>query len=352
MLDKALSTSYKIQKSFGYRGTAFVRNVLFKKYLDQIFGTSIRFCITGGSSISKDTLRMINLFGYPLVNGYGSTEIGIVSLCNSNSIDDRLSTSIGTPFESVSFKKEGDRLFVLSKSSSTHFITEDDEVFLKEREWIDTADIVNIVDNKYYLFGRDDEIVVLSNGENISLAAIEKEIVIPSAKEFSLVKTDNNQIALVAVFDRFFNPGIAADQLKAALNHDFGKYISKVFYTNVELPKANSIKYKRFEIAKLIKSNKENYLTLEDLVDKGDLIKESSDNKLLSEVVDVFAKVLANNSVKPDSHFYNDLGGDSLRYFVLLAEIEKHFGIEIKIEDNSKAPYTPREIASIIGGMK
>ena len=48
----------------------------FKEVRSQIFGDSICFLITGGSSISHDTLAFFNAIGYHLADGYGMTEIG------------------------------------------------------------------------------------------------------------------------------------------------------------------------------------------------------------------------------------------------------------------------------------
>ena len=59
--------------------------------------------------------------------------------------------------------------------------------------------------------------------------------------------------------------------------------------------------------------------------------------------------MFSENEIKATSHFYNDLGGDSLRYFILLAEIEKKFGVEIHIDDLESAPYTPKDFALFIG---
>ena len=47
---------------------------------DSLFGKSVLFCISGGSYIKEDTLRLINGLGYPLYNGYGMTEAGVTSV--------------------------------------------------------------------------------------------------------------------------------------------------------------------------------------------------------------------------------------------------------------------------------
>lgn len=349
--EKALSLSYKLQKTFGLFGTGFVRDHLFKKYLSLILGTSIRFMITGGSFIKEDTLRVINLLGYPLVNGYGSTEVGIVSLSSSSSISDRMSSSIGKPFDSISFKIENNHLLVSSKSSSSHIITPQDELFISKPTYIDTLDNASIVNDKYYLLGRSDEIVIKENGENISLPQIEKELLIPSSKEFVLVKMPNDEIYLVASFDKLLDPALCAKELKEALNNSYSKYITKVLYTTIDLPKANEIKYKRHELSKLIEGSPNDFIPLSELNEKSSVIKENVSNGILNGVIDVFTKFFNDKEVNENSHFYNDLGGDSLHYFMLLNEIEEKFNIEIML-DSSNPPYTPNEFLFQIEASK
>mgnify|MGYP003296708930 FL=1 len=99
-------------------GSNFVRSKLFASYLDNIFGKSIQFCITGGSHISDQTLRIINGIGYPLVNGFGSTEIGISSFASPKPLKVRISESIGKPFDTFEYKLgEHDELLVKGKSA-------------------------------------------------------------------------------------------------------------------------------------------------------------------------------------------------------------------------------------------
>lgn len=143
--NKFIDLSIKIQKLFPKKGPKFIRKVLFKKYLDKIFGPSISFCISGGGNISYDTLRIINGLGYPLMNGYGATEIGIVSLENSNKILNRISGSIGYPLGDISFdlkvNNNVSNLFVKGNSTANKIMSKDNWESYKDKE-IDTNDIV------------------------------------------------------------------------------------------------------------------------------------------------------------------------------------------------------------------
>ena len=86
--------------------------------MNQILGNSYGFCVSGGTAISEDMLKVLNGVGYPVVNGYGSTEIGISSFTNPNKIKARLLTTIGEPFENYKYEiSKGKELLVMTGSA-------------------------------------------------------------------------------------------------------------------------------------------------------------------------------------------------------------------------------------------
>ncbi|HZK29340.1 MAG TPA: class I adenylate-forming enzyme family protein, partial [Clostridia bacterium] len=70
---------------------------------DQLVGNSLYIAVSGGGYILPETLRTLNGLGYYLVNGYGMTEIGIYSVVNSETLDDRLDGNVGSPQSNDSF---------------------------------------------------------------------------------------------------------------------------------------------------------------------------------------------------------------------------------------------------------
>ena len=347
-LKKALKTSYFLQKHCKSMGLSIVRNCMFKKYLNLIFTDSIRFCISGGAFLNPEALRLINLIGYPLMNGYGSTEIGITSLNKSKTIDQRLSSSLGDPFSSVSYKIENDYLLVKSPSSTSRLINgEGKEERLSHEEYINTYDKAKLVDGKYYLLGRDDEVVVLENGENISLALKEKELSLNKCQEYALVEK-NHQIILIASYDKMTPLDAIREELKG-VNNEKG-FISQIYYTTLPLPKANSIKYKRHQLVELLTKEKQSFILLNELEKNEESLKEEYNEEMLNKIIDIYASIFNGEKISPNSHFYNDLNGDSLRYFMLLNKIEEEFKIEINISEASTAPYTPNEFLRRVRG--
>ena len=348
-LNKALKTSFFLQKCFKSAGLAIVRNLMFKKYLNMIFSNSIRYCISGGAFINPETVRMMNLIGYPLVNGYGSTEIGITSLNQGKDISSFFSTSIGEPFSSISYKVVDDYLYVKSPSCCSSYIDKNGErIVVSHEDWINTFDKVKVEDGQYYLLGRDDEVVVLPNGENISLSLKEKEINLPKAQDHVLL-INNGKIILIASYNELVPISLVKNELSQIDNQK--GIISSIYYTTSKLPKANSLKHKRYQILELFNKDKELFIHLDTLVKNEEKLTSKHEDELLNKVISAFSSIFPNEKINANSHFYNDLGGDSLRYFMLLNKMEEVFDITINIEDYNKAPYTPEEFMDIIRGQ-
>ena len=344
-LARAFRFSYFLQKSFGSVGNYLVRYGFFRKYLKNIFGSSIKYCISGGAFISEDTLKTINLLGYRLVNGYGTTEIGITSLTNSNSIKNRMVSSIGQPFEFVEYKLENDALLVKSSSISTHIICDEKEITIGD-EFVNTKDIAKQENNRYFLLGRADEIVIQSDGENLSIPLLEKQLSLPLANEFALV-AKNNEIILVASYNKTEDINKIISELDAISKSKTGTHISGIYYTNRHFEKANLIKVKRGLLLKQLEENKKDFISLKYLKEHVDQIKESIDSEFFELVLNSFKKVFPEAEINKNSNFYNELGGDSLKYFVLLSDIETKLGrgLEVNIEN---PPLTPEEFVKEI----
>jgi long-chain acyl-CoA synthetase len=89
-------------------GTLFSK-LAFKEVRDNLFGDSICFMITGGSSISKDAMCFFNYIGYHLADGYGMSEIGITSVELSKKKRILNDCYIGKPMDGMEYRRERDR---------------------------------------------------------------------------------------------------------------------------------------------------------------------------------------------------------------------------------------------------
>jgi len=346
--NKALAFSTGFQKRHPKRGAKFVKNVLFKAYIDKILGKSLQFCITGGTAVSIETLQIINGLGYPLVNGYGSTEIAISSFVNAKSIKGRNSLSIGEPFKNYEYSLN-ERSELCVKTNAGYHAALIDGVFVDrdQTQPIETKDICDIEFDKYYIKGRLDEIFVGRNGENYSLPRIENSIKSAYATDMVCVENEG-KIALVLSYDKVIPHNIIKKDLSNIIhNENFTKYaIGKIFVTNAELPKANGIKIKRNLIQSMLKEGK--ILAVD--ISMGSEVNEKVEYNpaLLEKIIAVFEEITKAQNIKSNSDFFIDLGGDSLSYFELVSKIENELNLTLEI--NIQVTRTP--LAFTLQAMK
>ncbi|MBO4668030.1 MAG: AMP-binding protein, partial [Bacilli bacterium] len=184
---QGITFSLKLQKVFPRLGSRFAKKA-FRRVRDNVFGDSIKFMISGGSYIPLDTLRLINGIGYPLVNGYGMSEIGITSFETRANIKHRIKGSIGQPLDNVEYLIDNEVLMVKSKSMCSKIITMDQEMLISHDEYFKTCDLAyQDAKGYYYLKGRLDDVVTLVSGEKINPDLVEKEIFLPDALHYSVL---------------------------------------------------------------------------------------------------------------------------------------------------------------------
>lgn len=343
--EKALKLSLFIQKNAPYKGPKFVREKLFASYLDNIFGTTIAFCITGGSQISEKTLRIMNGLGYSLHNGFGSTEVAITSFADCRSLKARLSTNVGKPFDVFEYKiGEGNELLIRGASTYNAILIDGKFVENNHKDWIHTADSAEIVDGNYFVRGRMDEIFVGNNGENYSLPIIEKDFKANFATDVVAIPVREKELGLVVVFDEKCSDYQIKSDLSSIINSEAFKNhdIKEVYIVHHEIEKANGMKIKR----NLIKKEFKNFdkVKIEDYLDKE--FKFEVNEEILNIIKDKFRNALGKDEVNDNSDFFTDLGGDSMSYYEMIESLESEFNIELTLNDGFKR--TPVQFAILI----
>jgi len=337
---KALRISTRIQSRHPKHGAGFVKNVLFKGYIDKILGKSLQFCITGGTAISEETLKIINGLGYPLVNGYGSTEIAISSFVNPKTIKSRNSLSIGEPFRNYKYSlNKQHELCVVTNAGYNSALINGIFVERDKNGPIETNDICYDEFDKYYIKGRLDEIFVGKNGENYSLPKIEKSLMSNLATDTVCVSC-GGKMALVLSYDKNIPHNLIKKDLSNIIhNENFTKYaIGKIFVTNDELPKANGIKIKRNVVQSMLDNGQ--ILSLDISMSNDENEKIELNPIIYDKVIKSFKEVLKVERIENDSDFFIDLGGDSLSYFELVSALENEF--ETPLEINIQVTRTPK----------
>ncbi len=314
----------------------------FKEVRQSLFGDSIRFCISGGSFLRPSAQYMMNGIGYSLYNGYGTSEIGITSCELENSNRKRNLGSIGKPFASVEYQIVDGCLCVKGKSTCHEIIV--DKKREKVGSYFETLDLVEKgKDGRYYIKGRKSDLIIGESGENINPDDLESRFDFSSYPVLSSSILGLGEEKEVVTF---------VIQLPASvLREEVEKIKEYVLSINSSLPSASNIKSLVFTFSPLqaegaikvsraylrrgIQEGKIRLLTFEELFESKQVLSSSDLAQILK---DIFSEVLhiEKEMISEDSQFELDLGGNSLDYYNLLAQINSRFNCNI--EYNPDAP--------------
>lgn len=358
--NKGIALSNKLQSKFPRLGLAFAKKA-FKEIREQAFGNSIRFLISGGGFISKETLTILNGLGYPIYNGYGMSELGIASVELSFNASIRNDALIGKPFPSIEYKLEAhengsDELLIRGSSLCIEIIDGDNIIKRTPEEWFHTKDAAIKEKNGYRLVGRVDDIVVDDSGELISPEVVESSFNISEAKCVAFVKNNGNNCLILEFKDKTPNIKKRSAFAKAVKQNASLKSVYQIaeFYEIVgaNIPLALECKIKHRELNNMFKDKKELFVkydikSLENESEEEVLSKDIEET--LVTVIEVFASVfeVEAKDINKDTHFLYDLSGTSIQYFSLLTELGNKMDVEIGYDSESPLA-TPLDFAKYI----
>ena len=231
-----------------------------------------------------------------------------------------------------------------------------DEVITNYNEYFNTFDIVFIYkNNKYYIQGRTDDVVLTENGEKINPDVIEQTLNIPSAERYSLLgikNGDNLELSLVLELK------LPLSEIKInKINNDVENVINnlkkenyninKIYYTFDPIAAVTAIKVSRKILSKWIEDG---IVRLHLFTELKDLKIESLDElsiEVSNSIIKIFQDVLnINKNIDLNEHFIFDLGGTSLDYLTLLMKIEEKY--DFKFHQNDEACYTVLQFTNYV----
>ena len=136
---------------------------------------NLRYLGCGGAKFPPEVLNILKEKDVRIIQGYGATECGGIGF--SWEMDPLRPDTIGKPHELMEVKLEEGELLVKSRSLMSGYYNdiEGTKEVLKDG-WYYTGDLAEIDDEGYVnLVGRKKNLIILSNGENISPEEIEKK---------------------------------------------------------------------------------------------------------------------------------------------------------------------------------
>lgn len=323
-----------------------IRRKAMKQVRDGLFGDSISYMITGGSMISKDVLTFFNSIGYHLSNGYGMSEIGITSVELSNNQKILNNASVGVPLPGIEYKiDENNELSVRSKTLANYIISGKDKIITKGN-WFSTHDLARKEKDRYYLLGREDDLVVSITGENLNPNLVEEKLMVNNVNALCLINgRDNKTPILLVSINKYLKPELSKrlqEELKAKIKeNNLDQQIGKI-----ELIAEPFIKGDEFKINR--KRLEQDYYNGALSVYSAENLSNDEDDEISFRIKELFGVALNKTpeEISSDADFFLDEGGTSLDFFVIVGKIQDEYGVNISSIDNQ--PHSVKDIANYI----
>lgn len=349
--EKGLALSVRLQNLLPGVGPEISKGLL-KEVTSQLFGPSVLFCINGGSYLRDSAMELLNGLGYCMHNGYGMSEIGITSVELRSRPKYRNLNTVGRPFDSVEYRlDEQGILQVRGSSLCTRKLVNGKEQQLEG--WFNTGDNMTCENGYYTILGRQGDVVIGENGENINPDAIEKLFLLGKAKQLSVLGLpgENGQELSMVVQLSPYTPEQTVQAIRQEvyeINQTLpaASAIRKFYFTADELAPPTAVKVSRAQLQKKIAAGE---VRLTSFADYTVASAEGEDSPLMEDVKKIIAQVLEIpvDTVEAGSHIFFDLGGSSIQYFSILTALSEHFEIS-GYDKTDKYCYTPKEICEYI----
>lgn len=212
---------------------------LVKLYGKPFLGGNLKFIISGAANVPPKLIAEFDELGIQLFAGYGMTEGANLTTGNID-VKER-PTSVGKAYPEQELKVVDGELWFRGDNVFLGYYGEPEKTAetLTEDGWIKTGDLVRFDEDGYmYIVGRIKNLIILSNGENVSPESIEEPFYKDNKLRDCLVKEDElNGKKVIAVeilprMDEFANT--PWEEVEAYFKDLVGK-------VNAELPSTHQV---------------------------------------------------------------------------------------------------------------
>ena len=170
---------------------------LVKMYGNGFLGGELRYIIAGAANVPPKLIGEFDAIGISLFAGYGMTEGG--NLTSGNVDVKEKPTSVGKIYPGQEVKVVDGELWMRGDNIFLGYYGDPEKTAeaLTEDGWLKTGDLVRFDEEGYmYIVGRIKNLIILSNGENVSPESLEEPFYKCDKLRDCLVKEDDGVIAI------------------------------------------------------------------------------------------------------------------------------------------------------------
>jgi long-chain acyl-CoA synthetase len=193
---------------------------------DKVFGGNLRIIFVGGAHLDPFYIEKFAEYGVDIFEGYGMSECSPV--ISTNTPDNHKTGSIGRPLSNAEIAFENGEILVKGSSVMKGYykMPEETAETLKDG-WLHTGD-KGYLDEDGFLFinGRVKNLIILSNGENISPEEIENKLALGELVGEVVVTGEDNGLTARIYPDQDVVQlkGLGAEEIQAALQQFLDQY--------------------------------------------------------------------------------------------------------------------------------
>lgn len=234
----------------------------------QAFGGGIEYIICGGAPLATQYVKEFRSFGIEILNGYGTTECSPCAAVNRNYYHKDGTVGVVVPDIEVKISVSGEVLVKGSIVMQGYYNDDDSTNEVFNGGWYKTGDLGYLDDEGFLtLTGRCKNLIILSNGENVSPEELEADFLKYDEVQEVLVYEENGVIIAEIYPDEDYLEKTGCkikqehfDKICKVINskRPLYKQVGKVRLRDFEFEKNTSkkiLRYKREEEANDRKSN-------------------------------------------------------------------------------------------------
>ena len=194
---------------------------------EKVFGGNLKIIFTGGAHLDPFYIEKLEAYGVSVLEGYGMSECSPV--ISNNMPENHKAGSIGKPLPNaeVRISEDGEILVRGSSVMKCYYKMPEETAETLKDGWLHTGD-KGYLDEDGFLFinGRVKNLIILSNGENVSPEEIENKIALnPLVREVIVTGESNGLTARIYPDQDVIQvKGLSADMVKAALQEVLDSY--------------------------------------------------------------------------------------------------------------------------------
>ncbi|MBO4373502.1 MAG: AMP-binding protein [Lachnospiraceae bacterium] len=221
-----------------------------KDVRENVFGGRLRVIFCGGAYLSPKLVEAYEEMGIPLLQGYGMTECS-PRISSSSTADPSTGNDTGRVVKNCRIRIVDGEIQVKSPSVMMGYYNDEEatsEMFTSDG-WLKTGDLGYVKDEHVYITGRKKNLIILSNGENLSPEELENRFAdYDWISEVMVCQEGEGITAEVYPYPEFAGRAEkllekAAEEINSTLPP--GKRITKLRIRNTGFEKTDSQKIKR-----------------------------------------------------------------------------------------------------------